>query len=106
MYNTLYIKDLPTVLIFAIATWIDINQCIQFHVSNSIKEYILKGIIYWNDNHFIARLIDGDFTVWFHDGQTTRSLCRKEDSLMQTNDIVPLKTYGQYKAILAFYIER
>ena len=105
LYNTRYISELSTILIFAIAPWININQCLQFHVSNSVKQYILKGIIYTNENHFTARLIDKNHNVWYHDGQTTRSFCQKEDSLMQTDDIVSLKNFGQYKAILAFYME-
>jgi hypothetical protein len=106
LYNTRYINELPTVLIFALAPWIDINQRLQFHVSNAAKEYILKGIIYSNENHFTARLIDESHTVWYHDGQTTRSVCQKEDSLSQIDDIVYLKSNREYKAILAFYIEQ
>jgi hypothetical protein len=74
-------------------------------ISNSKKEYIL-GIIYSNGNHFTARLVDESLTVWYHDGQTTRSLCRRENSLMRTDDVVPLKTIGQYRAIVAFYAEK
>ena len=106
LYKTQYITELPTVLIFALAPWIDINQNLRFHVSNSIKEYILKGIIYSNGNHFTARLVDESLTVWYHDGQTTRSLCQREDFLMQTDGVVSLKTNGQYEAILAFYVEK
>jgi hypothetical protein len=106
LYNTRYINELPTVLIFALAPWIDINQHLQFNVSNSVKEYILKGIIYSNENHFTARLIDESHTVWYHDGQTTRSFCQREDSLSRIDDIVSLKSKGEYKAILVFYVER
>ena len=106
LYNTQCINELPTVLIFSVASWIDINQHLHFDVSNTRKEYILKGIIYWNGNHFTAKLVDEGLTVWYHDGQTTRSLCRKEESLMQTDDVIPLKTNGQYRAILLFYVEK
>ena len=106
LYNTQHIDKLPTVLMFALAPWIDINQRLQFDISNSKKEYILKGIIYSNGNHFTARLVDESLTVWYHDGQTTQSLCRRENSLMRTDDVVPLKTIGQYRAILAFYAEK
>jgi hypothetical protein len=78
LYNTQTINVLPSVLIFALAPWIDINKRLMFDVSNSSKVYVLKGIIYSNDHHFTARLIDGNLNVWFHDGQTTRSFCQKE----------------------------
>jgi hypothetical protein len=105
LYNTQYINELPSVLIFSLAPWIDINKGLTFDVLNSSKEYILKGIIYSNRHHFTARLIDENLNVWYHDGQTTRSLCQREQSLIQVNDIVPLKKFGQYEAILAFYTE-
>ena len=71
LYETRYVDELPAVLVFGKAPWVDINQHIQFHVSNSVKEYILKGIIYTNEHHFTARLIDKNHTVWYHDGQIT-----------------------------------
>jgi hypothetical protein len=106
LYDTQYINELPSVLIFALAPWIDINQNLEFDILNSSKEYILKGIVYSNGNHFTARLVDEDFNVWYHDGQTTQSLCQREQTLMETNDIVFLKDYGPYKAIMAFYVEK
>ena len=106
LYNTQFIDELPSVLIFALASWIDICQCLTFNVSNSSKSYILKGIIYTNRNHFTAKLIDEDLKVWYHDGQETRSLCRREQSLTGPEDVVSLKHFGEYEAILAFYAEK
>ena len=106
LYNTQYINELPAVFIFALAPWIDISQCLTFDVSNGSKTYILKGIIYSNSHHFTTRLIDNNLSVWYHDGQATRSLCQKEHNLSQNEDIVSLKTFGQYKAIMAFYSEK
>ena len=105
LYNSQYINELLSVLIFALAPWIDINKCLRFDASSSSKEYILKGIIYSNDHHFTAKLIDGDLNVWYHDGQTTRSLCRKEQSLKYIDDALPqaFKKFDQYTAIMAFY---
>ena len=106
LYNTQHIDELPTILIFALAPWIEINKSLKFNVSNLSKEYNLKGIIYSNGDHFTARLIDDSLIVWYHDGQTTRSHCRKEQCLLQTDDVVPLKTDGRYKAILVFYAQK
>jgi hypothetical protein len=105
LYTTQYINKLPAILIFALAPWIDINRTLMFNISGSSKHYILKGIIYTNGNHFTARLIDKDYIIWYHDGQTTYSSCQRQQSLMRIeND--QLKTYNeQYKAIMAFYAE-
>jgi len=106
LYNTQYIDDLPSVLIFSLAPWIDINKCLSFDISNISKEYILKGVIYSNRDHFTVRLIDDTLNVWYHDGQTTRSICQKEQSLVGENNIVSLKKFGEYNAIMAFYVEK
>jgi hypothetical protein len=106
LYDTQYIKELPSILIFSLASWININGRLTFDVSNISKEYVLKGVIYSNRNHFTARLIDDMLNVWYHDGQTTRSLCQQEQSLVGIDGIVPLKSFGEYKAIIAFYVER
>ena len=105
LLSSQYINKLPSILIFALAPWIDINKCLKFDVSNSSKEYILKGIIYSNSDHFTARLIDENLNVWYHDGQTTGSFCQREQLLLQMDGILPLKTFGQYNAIMAFYAE-
>ena len=105
LYLTQYINELPAILIFALAPWIDINKTLVFDVSNSSKKYILKGIIYTNGNHFTARLIDEYLNVWYHDGQTTYSLCQREQLLTQIEKEDQLKKYGQYTAIMAFYAE-
>ena len=103
LYNTQYIDEIPSILIFALASWIDINKYLEFNVSNSLKKYILKEIIYSNCDHFTVKLVDENLIVWHHNGQVTQSICRKEQSLMNFDDIVPLKFYGQYKAIMVFY---
>jgi len=67
-----------------------------------LKHYILKGIIYTNGNYFTARLIDKDFIIWYHDGQTTHSVCQREQYLMQIENSNQLKfCREQYKAIMA-----
>ena len=106
LYNTQYIEALPSILIFSLAPWIEINECLIFDVSNISKEYNLKGVIYSNRNHFTTRLIDDSLNVWFHDGQTTHSLCWREQSLMDKINPVSLRSFGEYHAILTFYVER
>ena len=34
----------------------------------TVEHYILKGIIYYNGNHFTARIIDKNLSIWYHDG--------------------------------------
>jgi hypothetical protein len=94
LYTTQYINTLPSILIFSLAPWIDIDNTLVFNVSGLLKHYILKAIIYTNGHHFTARLIDKNYTTWYYDGQFTSSLCRKQESLMQLNKKNELKIYN------------
>lgn len=106
IYTTQYINKLPPILIFSLAPWIDIDDTLVFNVSGSFKHYILKAIIYTNGNHFTARLIDKKYTTWYYDGQSSSSLCKKQEQLMQPKNNENFIIYNiQYKAIIAFYTE-
>ena len=98
LYTTQYINKLPTILIFSLAPWIDINNSLTFNVARTSKKK-LKGIIYTNGNHFTVRLIDKNFIIWYHDSQTTQSLMQ-----IKNNDQLK-KCKEEYKAIMAFYSE-
>lgn len=106
LFTMQQITKLPAILIFTLAPWIDIDSSLTFNVSGTLKHYILKGIIYYNGNHFTARIIDKDLTIWYHNGQTTYSSCQIELFLMQHENHDFLKTCNEgYKAIMVFYTE-
>jgi hypothetical protein len=93
-------------LLFALAPWIKIDDSLIFNIKNSSKCYILKGIIYTNGHHFTSRLIDKNFNIWYHDGQTTQSHCQKEQTPLNIRKLNELKTCkNEYQAIIAFYAE-
>ena len=63
--------------------------------------YILKGIVYYGDEHFTARIfINND--VWFHDGITTSQKCIKEGNINYfTNDDL-LQCQGKIAVLIVF----
>ena len=67
----------------------------------------LRGIIYGDGNHFVARLFISCGKIWFHDGMTTQSKCTFEGNLDQIPDndwlMTSSKGYSCRKAILAIY---
>ena len=67
----------------------------------------LRGIVYGDGNHFVARLITKDGRIWYHDGMTTQSICILEGKMGQIPDREWLMTtsrgYSRRKAILAVY---
>ncbi|KAF8896912.1 hypothetical protein CPB84DRAFT_1681957 [Gymnopilus junonius] len=52
----------------------------ELNVLSSDCDYVfrLHGIIYSGQGHFVSRIIDDQGTIWFHDGITTGSHCKKE----------------------------
>jgi len=67
----------------------------------------LRGIVYGDGNHFVARLITKDGRIWYQDGMTTQSICILEGKMGQIPDREWLMTtsrgYSRRKAILAVY---
>ena len=62
---------------------------------NTRARYSLRGIIYFENNHFTERVITNTGMVWFHDGMFTgRSL------LYENNNLTAI---GRDHAIMAFY---
>ena len=57
-----------------------------------IAKLQLCGIIYGDGFHFVSRVIDASGTVWYHDGITTRSQCRREQTLNLLSDCTWLMT--------------
>jgi len=59
----------PLILSFLIAgTVAKLNNVLTISTSHGVKEYWLKGIVYYFQNHFMAQIICCDNMVWFHDG--------------------------------------
>ncbi|HYT46524.1 MAG TPA: hypothetical protein VEP90_29625, partial [Methylomirabilota bacterium] len=71
--------------------------------------YNLRGVIYGDGSHFVARLITRDGNIWFHDGMTTQSSCIFEGKLGQLLDsnwlTISSKVYNHRKAVLAIYAQ-
>lgn len=43
--------------------------------------YHPRGVIYSGQGHFVCRIVDNQRDIWFHDGMTTRSSCKKRKFL-------------------------
>ena len=50
---------------------IHLHHIIQITIQNQQYQYTLRGIMYYNNNHFTSRFISTDNIIWFHDGLTT-----------------------------------
>jgi len=63
---------------------------------NSRVRYVLRGIIYFNNQHFTERVVTSTGMIWYHDGLFTgRSL------VYESQDLTSITTEN---AVMAFYI--
>ena len=46
--------------------------------------YILRGVIYFGDDHFTCRIVNEDGLVWYHDGIATQNSVIYEGKLGDT----------------------
>ena len=86
---------------------IKIDEALTYSDAQYNILYRLRGVIYGDGNHFVARLIRKDGNIWYHDGMTTGSICVFEGRLDQIPDTEWIMTtergYNCRKAILAIY---
>ena len=69
IYKRFYFTTPPRILSFSVAhSNVEPNKRLTISTSVGVKEYQLKGIVYFLENHFTARIIGKDEKVWFHDG--------------------------------------
>ena len=63
----------PEILSFEIAlsAQMIIDPKFSILVNGNSHLYQLRGVIYFGGQHFVARLIEQDTTVWYHDGMVT-----------------------------------
>jgi hypothetical protein len=84
-----------------------INETLSYLHDEFDVIYRLRGIIYGDGNHFVARLFTKDGQIWYHDGITTGSNCHFEGNLDKLPDSAWLKTaskgFSQRIATLVVY---
>ena len=84
-----------------------INTSLTYFTDMFDAIFKLRGIIYGDGDHFVARVFTSDGHIWYHDGMTTRSGCIAEGHLDQVPDTEWLMTcsrgYSCRKAVLAVY---
>jgi hypothetical protein len=48
-----------------------INTQFQSVIAETSVTYLLRGVLYYGDNHFTCRIVSEDGMTWFHDGIAT-----------------------------------
>ena len=97
--------NIPEVLMFSIDTNnIAISKSVKISTSNKTSVLPLKGVVYLGDYHFTSRLIS-DKSVWFHDGRTTKSKCKKEGHISDFDD-KKFRQCNNAQAVLAIYSKK
>ena len=79
----------------------EINPNLIIPVNGEQREYILKGITYFGQNHFTSCIISNEKVVWYHDGMTTGPTMEHQGPLHSIPDLTICK--GR-QACIAIYI--
>jgi hypothetical protein len=84
-----------------------INTSLSYFTDTFDAIVKLRGIVYGDGDHFVARVFTSGGHIWCHDGMTTGSGCIAEGHLDQVPDTEWLMTcscgYSCRKAVLAVY---
>ena len=64
--------------------YILIDNSFILSTNNLNLKYMLKGVIYHGANHFVARIVDSQGWIWYHDGMVTGNTCQR---IMHLRDV-------------------
>jgi hypothetical protein len=69
VYKRFYFTAAPQILSFLVeGTEVEPNRTLTISTKDGNKVYHLKGIVYYHQHHFTARIFCCGDMVWFHDG--------------------------------------
>jgi hypothetical protein len=95
---------IPPILVFSVAdSSVSVSKKISIREGDSMKIFYLKGIVYFGDFHYTARVLTKR-AVWFHDGIVTGRRCKYEKKLSEFTD-VELSTCQGKVLSLVFYAQ-
>jgi hypothetical protein len=78
----IFFNEPPSILVFdSQSSTIKLNKKIKFDYDYQITTLKLRGIVYYGNFHFTARIISPDDIVWYHDGMTTGCMTEREGKL-------------------------
>ncbi|KAF8224233.1 hypothetical protein L208DRAFT_1312602, partial [Tricholoma matsutake] len=60
-----------------------LNTSLQISCSGIAKEYLLRGVVYYANQHFTAHFLDSNGSSWHHDGMARRALILQRPSQCQ-----------------------
>jgi hypothetical protein len=82
LQQPIFFNDPPSILVFDTqSSSIKLNKKISFTYDNQITTLKLRGIVYYGNFHFTARIISADGIIWYHDGMTTGCTTVREGRL-------------------------
>jgi hypothetical protein len=98
-------NKIPPLIMFTVDTIenLIISQVINLSIDDISTAYTLRGIVYFGDAHFTARIFINSM-VWFHDGISTRSICINEGEIDDFSNINLLSCNGN-NAVLFIYAQ-
>ncbi|KIM40837.1 hypothetical protein M413DRAFT_72469 [Hebeloma cylindrosporum] len=96
-----YLDDIPPIIAFETNASPSIQ--VQLSHNSGSRTYKLRGLIYYEDFHFVSRIVDNSGQVWFHDGITTKSYCEWERTINLSSETQWMRTADSRDLIYCIY---
>jgi hypothetical protein len=98
-----FLLPLPFIAIDFSIQKLQIDQTFCIHINNDEFVYQLRGIVYYGDSHFTARVIYNNGMIWFHDGIATKQSLLYEGTIQ--NLVESLNLCRGKEASAAIYVK-
>ena len=89
--NYSYVGRGPAFL-YLIPRLINLNIETEIKLPDSDERYRLCGVVYFDNNHFVSRVVDKSGEIWYHDGIKTG------EQLKYEKNVVTISNNGWLKA--------
>ncbi|KAJ7205119.1 hypothetical protein C8J57DRAFT_1100426 [Mycena rebaudengoi] len=105
MINTTTIGSTPPLLFLEIPTSSEyrLDAKLELAPECGLESLSLRGVIYYESNHFVTRIISKIGDIWFHDGIATGRHCIYEGNISNPDLLRGLCRHGSKKAVAVVY---
>ena len=73
----------------------------------NISTYVICGVVYLGDFHFVSRIVDKNSTIWYYDGASSEAMNgMKERQIKSTDSYNLLQCRGKQASLVLYVLDR
>jgi hypothetical protein len=95
-----FLLPIPFIAIALGNQQLQIDQTFSIYINNQQFRYELRGIVYYRESHFTARVVNHNGMIWFHDGIATGQSLEYEGRVVES-----LNSCKGKQASVAIYVK-